>query len=40
MPEYWFSLTRILPYKDRFRFCADIGKYGPAKTHILTHFTE
>ena len=31
MQEYWFSLTRILQYKDRIVYT---GKYGSVKTRI------
>ena len=34
MREYGFSLTHILPYKDR------IGEYGSVKTRILAYFMQ
>ena len=35
MREYAFSLTRILPYRDRI--CNYTGEYGSVKTHILAY---
>ena len=38
MREYGFSLTCILPYKDRF--CPYTGEYGLVKTRILAYFMQ
>ena len=41
MREYRFSLTRIIPYKDKiydFVFCT--GEYGSVKNRILAYFIQ
>ena len=41
MQEYGFSLSCILPCKDRIRrFCPYTGEHGSVKTRILTNFTQ
>ena len=41
MREYGFSLTHILPYKDKnLRFCPYKGEYGSVKTRILAYFMQ
>ena len=39
MREYGFSLTRILPYKDRI-VDPYTGECESVKTHILAYFTQ
>ena len=38
MREYRFSLTRVLPYKDRF--CPYTGEYSSVKTSTLAYFMQ
>ena len=44
MREYGFSLTRILPYKDKIydygSVIRDTGEYGSVKTRILAYFMQ
>ena len=43
MGEYWFSLTRIFPSKNKntsHKFCPYTGKYGSKKIRILEYFTQ
>ena len=38
MREYGFSLTRILPYKDKIY--DSVGEHGPLKSRIFAYFTQ
>ena len=40
MREYWFSVTCILPYKDRILDSLYTGEYGSVKTRILIYFMQ
>ena len=40
MPEYGFSLTCVLPYKDRIVDFFYTGKHGPDKTRLAAYFAH